>query len=593
MALVAATAGCLFGPASMAQPAQGSAPALFTVNAEEGERAVSYFGEPAQEGRIQLTAWNGFFDQGAFVAHNPSPAPDAEQPFITKHFEYLQVAKGRRKGGANADSARWHIWTADAGALEVAVFLTVPDPEADAAWTITCGEQTYSVKAKASNGDRPQGWKLRIPVGKGRHTIALAPLDPSAVAATKIHRLELSGAVAASAKLLRVRWRPAAVHTGYASSTCESSNLWVFESKSLNEASSYSPINTPFGYFGTTFDASRESPRGFNFSMWATAKGKEAPPLTSMPHLLATGNPDADFSGFGHEGSGVKLRGWDCLDWNPTSVVQALRIERNGDRDHYYGYFYHGPKAQWILYAAGARPPRRKNAASHGFSKVTSFCEVPGPPQRQRTGDVERRLARRGWFLGPNGSWHVADIHTCNDKQPASSRRIARGEDGWHISLAGGIEINESPARLELKSSPQAAPPEFLAPDKFEQLFHVPVRFQGRSAQNVERGSATIQYELGGLGPNASAKLYYGPVDCVTFVGRELHGTEKKGASADFYTSDRTWSYETPAQPAKDGKMRFRLTDLTPDTQYFYRAFVTHAEGKSWSFETGTFTTRR
>ena len=76
-----------------------------------------------------------------------------------------------------------------------------------------------------------------------------------------------------------------------------------FTTRSVAEISSYSPVTTPFGYYGTSFDADRRSNGAFNFSMW----GKEdaASNLKVMPHLIGLGSPEGEFSGFGHEGSGV------------------------------------------------------------------------------------------------------------------------------------------------------------------------------------------------------------------------------------------------------------------------------------------------
>ncbi len=100
--------------------------------------------------------------------------------------------------------------------------------------------------------------------------------------------------------------------------------------RSLSDFGSYSPITTPFGYYGTAFGADRRSNGGFNFSMWASSAKGKIPPLEKMPHLLVAGSPEAEFSGFGHEGSGVKLRGWLPMPDKPEICVQALRVENDG-----------------------------------------------------------------------------------------------------------------------------------------------------------------------------------------------------------------------------------------------------------------------
>ncbi len=74
--------------------------------------------------------------------------------------------------------------------------------------------------------------------------------------------------------------------------------MWIFESRSACDYSSYSPITTAFGYYGATFNKDRRAAGKMNFSMWAASKNaKTIPPLDQMPHILATGNPDAEFSG--------------------------------------------------------------------------------------------------------------------------------------------------------------------------------------------------------------------------------------------------------------------------------------------------------
>ncbi len=88
-------------------------------------------------------------------------------------------------------------------------------------------------------------------------------------------------------------------------------------------------MTTRFGYFAGLFNGERKASGGINFSMWAaSAHSEKAPALSDMPHLIATGNSLAEFSGFGHEGSGVKIRNWSPLAHQPDSIIQALRVEQ-------------------------------------------------------------------------------------------------------------------------------------------------------------------------------------------------------------------------------------------------------------------------
>ena len=86
--------------------------------------------------------------------------------------------------------------------------------------------------------------------------------------------------------------------------------------------------------------------------------------------------------------------------------------------------------------------------------------------------------------------------------------------------------------------------------------------------------------------------LHYGPVDCLTFVSRELHGTEKAGVSATLLSGDRVWAHATTTHPIRGQQIEFQLTDLKPGIRYFYRLLATNQRGKSWAFESGSFETR-
>ena len=556
----------------------GQTPEYFRAGDGREGAATGYFAQPADGGKLVLDANNGFFDPGDFVAVGQRDAASWDREFIGKHFDALQV------GAADA-SARWHVWIAEPGTLLLETHFAITDEDAGSVWEMRIGEQRQSFVAGTG-----QRLTFQIEVA-GKVTVSLRKSDSKRTPKARLLSVTLSGPAIKKAKLLRVRWRPSAVHAAFQASTCDEATIWVFETKSLNPASSYSPLTTPFGYFGTTFGEGR-NPRGFNFSMWAAkASDQNAPPLNTMPHLIATGNPNADFSGFGHEGSGVKLRGWDCLNWNPGSVVQALRIDPNGGNPIYYGYFFDEPNERWVLYAAGIKP-RNRRAGLSGFDSVGSFCEVPGPPQVQRTGDVERTIARRGWLYGTDQQWHRVDTISTRDKQTSSARSVAVGDDGWLLSHAGGIELVDVPQQAKLRRTETQATPKYLEAETVDQLFELPVEFGEHEVGEITSHSGEVRYHLERLGEDAMATLHYGPVDCLTFVSRSLHATENKGASRTFYTDDRTWAFKTLPQPAVSGVNRFRLTGLNPDSDYYFRVFVTHKTGKSWAYESGQFRTR-
>ena len=102
-----------------------------------------------------------------------------------------------------------------------------------------------------------------------------------------------------------------------------------------------------------------------------------------------------------------------------------------------------------------------------------------------------------------------------------------------------------------------------------------------------------MTYRFADAGTKPKIQLFYGRRDCLTFVQRDLHGTEKKGVSSELLNEDRTWESATAEQAVQGNASRFMLKNLDAGTRYFYRAIVTNEEGKSWAFESETFQTLR
>ncbi len=592
--LFAAPALC---SADHARPARLPAPEAFKTAADSSaENIVSYLGQPAVGQRIDLTPTNGFFDR-CFVAGDPGPMIEGDDAFIRTSFGHLQWVKGSK------GTARWHLWLPETGDLTVRLWMTVPENDAGKSWTLRLGEKSTAFQPSASDGTEPQSFSWSPGAGTpGKHTFSIEapPGDPPA--ATLLHFIRLEGPAIAKARLLRARWRPAAVHQRFAApESCKAPDLWVFETRSVSETSSYSPLTTPFGYFGTSFKAGGRVAEGgsFNFSMWLASRGADhAPPLEKMPRILATGLPDASFSWFSHEGTGVKLRDAVAYPDGAERTIQALRAEFADGLWTYYGYFYDESAARWKLFAAGRQPPKRGRAPdpTRGLLRSTgSFCEIPGPPQRERSGDLVRRIKRRGWFIDRDGTPHLAAMATGRTRRsPPSSKRTWYMDnyptEGWMGMATGGMEnyAAKAPAAPPAHNVPR---PDYLAPDKLRQLHELPVRFGPTRITDVTSTHATLEFHLPDSGENTRARLYHGPVDALTYPAREI----KRGSAAliEMFSPDRTWPHATPFAAVRDNKVRFEIKNLKADTRYFARLYVERPDGKSWQLQSETFETAK
>ena len=538
------------------------------------KKGVFHQAERSQNGMLVLTANNGFFDKGKVRAIGKGMVEGEEKALISASFQALEFISGK-----NAATARWYLFAE--AKTEGTVTIEFAQGKGEGSWSLEVGKNRREFLV----GKKEKLRTFPISFRKGKQQISLMK---SGNGMGIVKSVRLKGTEMTKLSLLRARWRPAAIHTRYWSEGCPEPVMWIFESRTTSSGSSYSPMTTNFGYFGASFGANQRAEGGVNFSMWALsqkgAKGK-LPALEQMPHLLATGNPDSEFSGFGHEGSGVKIRNWTPYAHQPESVIQALRVEKNGIYHTYYGYLFDEAKNQWVLYAAGNKVPRRNTKA---ILRASSFCEVPGPPQVERTGDVERVLDRRGWFVDATGQIFPVDRMTT--KARFQNHGIAISEDHWFRMTTGGVDFREVPA--EVKSDHQHKGLIYLKPDVLEGLYQLPAEIGESYVTEIGSGSATISYQLKAPGSKAKGVVWYGEVDAITFAPRKLHGTESGRASEKLFGKGRVWDASTDARDLAMGDNRFRLKNLKPDTKYFYRILVENQEGKCWAAQSGSFRAR-
>jgi hypothetical protein len=576
--------------------------------AAAGKPEIFYKGQAADNGKIVLNASNGFFDHGTFVAGGAGAGDPADHGLIETSFDYL-------KCGAERGAARWYLWIEKPGGVKVRFFIGVPAAEANSNWRVQVGNQVQELKLEPADEKNAQAATLRFKIDQpGKVLVSLQCADAALPKEIRINEIELTGPAIDGAKLLRARWRPAAVHCAFiAPPECKDPTMWVFETRCLTPVSSYSPITTPFGYFGTEF-RNGKIPAGssYNFSMWAAGRNAtEAPPPEEMPRLIATGHPEAAFGSFGGEGTGLKMRDAVAYEKQADRAIQGFRISSENNLHTYFGYVFDESKDHWVLFAAGQKPGTKARDSKEYLNRTGSFCEIPGPPDVERTGDVQRIIERRGWFYGSDGKWYPAELagteiggrkavraeraHAANGQPPVVENQYNRyaddsASDGWMISSAGGMEHYEAGTTSSAPTT-QAVPalPPYLSGDKAKELFDLPVIFGSTRATAITSTSATINYVLTKAGTNATAKLYYGTQDCITFDHRDNPG--KAGVQKDIFSAARTWQNTTLQQPVKTGDNPIILTNLQPHTTYYYRLYVTNAEGKSWDYQSGVFTT--
>ncbi len=388
--------------------------------------------------------------------------------------------------------------------------------------------------------------------------------------------LRLNSKALEGAAILRTRWRPKAAHARLTASKLQGKvKVWIMEMDAVpGQAGFYSPMTTPFGYFCSTWTAEGR-PSGMNFSLWSFGRGKKEPPIRKLSHLLAIGHPKGRFQGFGHEGTGVKPRGWNPFEtWKGQRCVYALRLEPGKPYDTYYSYYFDEVVSEWRLFATGRKfsekKRRRRNAATKETALfVGSFVEVPGPPPRQRTGHIRRTMRYRGFVLNENRECFPIDRMNGEGKkgQVCNRGRGITQDHRFELWIGGMAQLGPNePQILETTMDPKTLP--WMQQDKLQALFTVPTQIDLLGLRRDKDG-LVLRYRIRGLGKPASTRLYYGPEDCLTFASR--------------------WKGSVDLPPPKEGvqEIHLRLPNLPGSEPPDARILLTNPHGRFWSMQSG------
>jgi hypothetical protein len=530
-----------------------------------------------RDGRLVLTASNGFFDGGIRAAGSREPKDAGSAGFIDPEFGWLEL------GGNAGLTVRWHLWVEQPGALSADFHLTTGAGDAGATIAATLDGKTRILTTRAvSDPEQSQGAPLAFTVEKaGWHTLTLRLDARKGRQFGRLHRIELTGPGITKAAVLRARWRPAACHTRFSCGAVKAPLLWVMTTRAsdLDKAGSYSPVTTPFGYYGCSIGADGRISGSANFSLWSYGGGKPSP-QERWSHLLAVGSPHAAFGSFGHEGCGVKVRDWSPFGSEWKEVTLALRGERAGEWMHWFGYFLDPQSARFRLYAAGASWIGKRGTPG---LYPGAFVEQPGPPHVQRSGDLVRDVQRRGWVLDEKKQWHWLDTMKAGTGRANKHWRVT--EDGWFAMGMGGMAHREGPGGTVTLDSSRLVMPSWLNDQAARDLLRLPATIGPRRISDVTRDSARIAVDLTGLdlqpGEQAKATVYHGPEDGMTFATDLGYRGVKT----------RIWAHHSEPLVVRDGANTVTLTGLSPGTKHYFRLLVERPRGRVWSFATDSFDT--
>lgn len=473
--------------------------------------------QPSINHQIFLTPNESFFPKLGLKAAGESNVPDLLNLNGGKSFGWIE-------GWSQGESAQWAWWSTQTGTVQFRlVMLRGPD---GGKFQVAFGNQKFEVNLDPSSNNAREEIVGEFKVlQKGKQDVELTCLDGESDC--KFLWIEIYGDSVTGGSVIRKRWRPSAAHTRFTTSGSDRPiRLWVMEMDAQpGTLGFYSPITTPFGYYGPTWLADGRVNTSFNFSLWSYGRGKDEPPVEQLSHLIGIGNREATFGRFGHEGTGVKVR-----DWEPLAGIQrqtqvfALRFEPGDQYNTYYSYYFDQSQCCWNLFGIGKQHRRAKPIDSLW---VGSFVEVPGPPQVQRTGVYPRQMRYRGWVMDDDGNWfRLNQMSNGNIDRESGLTHTDRGvtRDGWFYLETGGWGYRR-PNPDELITTDEhgdAEQPQFLSVESVDILKEFLPRVEIRGA-SVEGDDLVLEVELREESQEAALYFYYGDSEGLTFIDRWDH----------------------------------------------------------------------
>lgn len=487
------------------------------------------------------------------------------------------------------DTIVWGIKNMKPGTLKIELFAGISEQENNSVVTIFIDNKQQDLVLKSTQGmeDYQSQGILSFTVDKaGTHEIKIKIKSKNTeYNLGEIKKLILSGSAIEGANVWIRRWRAAAIHATFMSEDNINTEISVYEINIISkEFDSYQVMSTEFGYIGSPNQSSSMGLKGLNFSLWSYSENEIEPPHNELSHLIAVGGITNGFGRYGHEGTGVKPRGFDPFNNSSSPNYKftiAVRKVPGLIYNTYWCYYLDPIISHWKLYSCG-RTYNSKGRISY-LNNTGGFLEIVGQPKNSRTGHRTRIIEYRAWRMQTDKSWYVLNKMSpfYNSATQLSYKEWTQNSDGdKFIFKSGGFaESPNYPGIIELNKPSDI--PFFLKGNYVEELYQMPSVFETLNPEYVLEEEASLRFDIKKLGTNPEIKLYY---------GTEYGLTE--GITQN-YIIDKVWQdvQELNLSAINNNTLSVKLTHLIPNTKYYYRLRIKNDEGITWSLNADTFIT--
>ena len=552
-----------------------------TTSAYQGTDVWKDF-SPLQESLVMDANTSFFSPKGVLTLQEETTTTNV----YNKNRHYERIGGWKRLN----DTIVWGMKNLSVGTLTVELFAGISTGEDGSAVTVYLDdqEQDLTVNATASPQDFESQGSVSFNVSQaGTHEIKLKIKTQNTADSSfgEIKKLIASGTAITGANVWERRWRMAAVHGAFISDNDVNTEITVYEVNILShEYESYQVMSTEFGYIGSPNSLESAGLSGLNFSLWSYGRNDAIPPHIQLSHLIAVAGEGAIFGGYGHEGTGVKPRGFDPFDTAESphyKFTVALRKEPGELHNTFWCYYLDPVSLDWKLYSSG-----KKFNASGDLSYINStggFLEVPGPAHSQRTGHRTRVIEYRAWRMQTDRTWNVVDEidPNYNSDTSISYKEWSQNSAGDKFIFKGGglLDTGVDPGNIHLNNPSEL--PDFLQGDNINALYAMPADFETLEPASIYASQAILKFDITNLGTNPEIKLFYGTAYGLT-----------EGVNGDAGI-DVVWeeSQEVSLSQINEGVLSVPVTNLTDNQLYYYRLRVKNDEGITWSYNADSFST--
>ena len=234
-------------------------------NSSEFPENVEIKQDDKENSVIEIDVNRVFFSPVGRLTNVIESGKNGEQENQGKFYKYT-------KGWSNiSDTLVWGIDVINAGELKVVPILGVPEVQHESEIELLLDNQKQLLKLKSTGGfekfssqdtvifqiDKPGRYQLGMKIASVKQNQEIA----------YVKGVNLTGKAAEKLKAVVLRWRPLAVHCGFRNNTDPSEVVMAVHENTIATPwiDCYQPITSPFGYYGSTWNAQNQQFGGFNF----------------------------------------------------------------------------------------------------------------------------------------------------------------------------------------------------------------------------------------------------------------------------------------------------------------------------------------